>query len=612
MSQIALHLKPLLKSQKFKVILGAIFLGVLSPLAFEPFNFPILGWICIWPLYWAAKQFRNSIPKLIGFGALCSLVLCFAGFHWLMYTMVNFAGLPWILAIIIFIPYSFLLNLKIPLFLMLFGVAHRKKIRSKIGPKWLIVGLVGSLSEVVAPQIFPWYWGNMVAGNKLIVQSADLFGILGITFVYFSITYALFRIAVSILRGRSPTSRIYKLKRKVYWKRTIAMPILLVAVLTYGVIQKARFESIQLDLPKLNVLMLQPNAPLEKAGENKVTESALSRLIREEIPQLADEAYEKSEGRVDLVILPESAIPYFSADDSQLSQLARVYSKDFDLLIRYIAYKFNAEVYFNEIGLGLKPRLEGGQRIVLHNSSALYGRDGQRHSIYHKRILVAFGEYIPLLSIFEGTGLIQFIPEAVRYSRFESGPTAHLLPYTISNSVAKEKIPSGLPLLPEQVWTKEPTDFTRTNFGERVYVPTGGFIPLICYEVLFPQGVRDFFEENTKNPDFLVNITQDKWYGESVESMQHFELGRLRAVETRRALVRSTNSGISGMVDLAGNYAPALVGPTLTAQEAKDFQIFEVPIGNASRTVYSRFGELWLLIPSLAFLVLLIRRKRKR
>ena len=66
----------------------------------------------------------------------------------------------------------------------------------------------------------------------------------------------------------------------------------------------------------------------------------------------------------------------------------------------------------------------------------------------------------------------------------------------------------------------------------------GKFLPLICYEVILPEFVRKFYK--TEMPDFIVNITNDKWYGKTVESYEHLDLARLRSIEFRRWMVRAT------------------------------------------------------------------------
>ncbi len=82
---------------------------------------------------------------------------------------------------------------------------------------------------------------------------------------------------------------------------------------------------------------------------------------------------------------------------------------------------------------------------------------------------------------------------------------------------------------------------------ERDGIPS--FSPLICYEVIFPDDVVDKFG---KRPQWIVNATNDGWYGDSAGPHQHFSQTRLRAIEEGLPLVRAANTGISGVIDPYG------------------------------------------------------------
>ena len=103
------------------------------------------------------------------------------------------------------------------------------------------------------------------------------------------------------------------------------------------------------------------------------------------------------------------------------------------------------------------------------------------------------------------------------------------------------------------------------------------FSPLICYEAIFPGAAVD----GNDRPDWLLNITNDAWYGYTSGPFQHFAIARTRAVEEGLPLVRNGNNGISGVVDPYGRIVrkfaldgvgvldaplPAKLPPTLYAQ----------------------------------------------
>ena len=74
------------------------------------------------------------------------------------------------------------------------------------------------------------------------------------------------------------------------------------------------------------------------------------------------------------------------------------------------------------------------------------------------------------------------------------------------------------------------------------------FKSLICYEVLFSSLVRDHLNRHQELPNFLINITNDSWYGDTSEPHQHLFLSRWRSIEYGIPLVRSANTGISAII----------------------------------------------------------------
>lgn len=110
----------------------------------------------------------------------------------------------------------------------------------------------------------------------------------------------------------------------------------------------------------------------------------------------------------------------------------------------------------------------------------------------------------------------------------------------------------------------------------------------ICYEDIFPGQVRLLMKggKERRIPDVMFNLTDDSWYGNTVEPMEHLALASFRSIEHRRALVRSTTTGISAIVDPAGRL------DLRTGQWTREILVGAVPLMKG-RTFYALAGD-WL------------------
>lgn len=141
--------------------------------------------------------------------------------------------------------------------------------------------------------------------------------------------------------------------------------------------------------------------------------------------------------------------------------------------------------------------------FTLHNSVVVLDQRGAVAATYDKAHLVPFGEYMPFRSVI---GIDKIAAGSVDYS---PGPGLRTL---------------DLPGLPS-------------------------FSPLVCYEAIFPGAVVSGTEPR---PDWLLNLTNDAWYGKTAGPHQHLTMARLRAVEEGLPLVRVTNTGITAAFDAYG------------------------------------------------------------
>ncbi|MCG9881286.1 MAG: apolipoprotein N-acyltransferase [Bacteroidia bacterium] len=107
--------------------------------------------------------------------------------------------------------------------------------------------------------------------------------------------------------------------------------------------------------------------------------------------------------------------------------------------------------------------------------------------------------------------------------------------------------------------------------------------PIICYESVFPEFVASYVK---KGADVLCILTNDGWWGNTPGYKQHFDFGRLRAIENRRAIARAANTGISGFIDRDGSIIKA------SNYWEKDVLRSSVPI-YLEETFYSKYGD-WL------------------
>ena len=186
-------------------------------------------------------------------------------------------------------------------------------------------------------------------------------------------------------------------------------------------------------------------------------------------------------------------------------------------------------------------RAEGqGETLRLWNSLHAIDPGGQIVATYDKAHLVPFGEYVPLRGILP---IDKLTYGAVDYS---AGPG----PRTLA-------VPGA---------------------------PTVG--PLICYEAIFPGAVAD----PAARPAWLLNVTNDAWFGVSSGPHQHFASARMRAVEEGLPLVRAANTGISGVIDAYGRVTARLgLGREGVLQAA-------LPAGLGGPTLFGRAGNLIALV----------------
>jgi apolipoprotein N-acyltransferase len=200
-------------------------------------------------------------------------------------------------------------------------------------------------------------------------------------------------------------------------------------------------------------------------------------------------------------------------------------------------------------------QIERGRPDRFFNSAFLVRADGTTGGVYRKMHLVPFGEYVPFQRL-----LFFAAPLTEQAGTFSPGLNPELLPVD----------------------------------GHRLSVA-------ICYEVVYPDLVRQFVAAGS---ELLTTITNDAWFGQTSAPVQHFQQAAMRAIENGRYLVRSANTGISGIVDPYGR----VIAETPIFQSA-------VLVGEArflrTSTFFSRHGDVLAYASVVATLVLLVVASRR-
>ncbi len=344
-------------------------------------------------------------------------------------------------------------------------------------------------SELAYPLLFPWYTGAQTHTVPLLMQLADLGGPIAIGLALAGGSLALAEPFWARL-DRRPIDR-----RRVL--AALAGPAILVG---YGAVRLPMVDRAMAAAPSAKVGLVQGNMGLmgsEHRDPRPLHRDATLRLEAEEHP--------------DLIVWSEAAIAYpFSEEHLSLMMHDTVLRDPYDRTgARAIKTPVLTGVILDRTPpLPLGQRRKKGDHPLFFNSAVLAEPDGRIDGAYDKTYLLAFGEYIPF-----GDWFPQLYEMSPNSGQLSKGSSIEAIPFT-QNGVAHK------------------------------------ITTLICYEDILPGFVNGAVRHG--DPDLLVNLTNDAWFGKSTEPTIHLALAKFRAVEHHRFLVRATNTGVSAWIDAAG------------------------------------------------------------
>jgi apolipoprotein N-acyltransferase len=400
---------------------------------------------------------------------------------------------------------------------------------------------------------FPWNaFGYTLVTPLWLAQGASLVGLWGLTFL----AVAVYASPAVLADDRAVT--------RYPWLAPALSAVVIAALAVYGALRLAETPTSYVEGVRLRIM--QPNLQQDDKFNYSRKQEVMSRYLA--LSQRASAVHPAGLGGVTHLIWPESAFPFFLTREADaLAQIAALLPQGTVLIT----------------GAVRPPDAAPGAGVTrAYNSIYVIDHDGSILSVYDKVHLVPFGEYLPFQPLLERVGLMQL--------------------------------------------TKVIGGFIAGEHRRDQHVPGApDFLPLICYEIIFPSDAvprREqpgwlydhvgrhlywpFVAGNGERPAWLLNLTNDGWFGASAGPYQHFQQARVRAIEEGLPLVRAANTGISAVVDPLGRVVASL---PLGVEGVLDARLPQ-PI---APTLYARAGDsLAGLIVVLALVPILWSRRRGR
>ncbi len=295
-------------------------------------------------------------------------------------------------------------------------------------------------------------------------------------------------------------------------------------------------------------LLVQPNISQDVLNDPAMYEANFQRAAR-----LSGQV---QPGRGDLVLWPESGVPWYLADGYPERYYFDTYAADPKLARERIGRIIGKESLLLTGAVDLE--FQNGRPVGARNAITAIDGTGQLRGSYDKAHLVPYGEYVPLRWLLEPLGIARFVPGDIE---FWPGPG--------------------------------PRTLDLGKFGK------AGM--LVCYEVIFSGQVTD----RAHRPDYLFNPSNDGWYG-AWGPPQHLAQARLRAIEEGLPLLRSTTTGISAVVDADGKVIQSI--PLNRAGVIAG----RLPPAHAP-TLFARWGNMLVLLwGTVLFAVSAVASRRRR
>jgi len=461
--------------------------------------------IALVPLLFLARV--EATPRrrfLYGLAAgLCHFIL---QLYWIVLVLGRYGGLPCFFSYPAMVLLALYMALYVAVFVVVTGAMLRRWQPTTV--LWTVPVLWVGLDwlRLVMFSGFPWMdLGYGMWQTPLLLQSADVFGHHFLTFLIVFVNSAIFLLVSKSGRDNGGDRRL------LVAGVTVA---LLAVVIVYGGFRSSSLKKVISQGEKIGVGLVQGNIDQSEKWAPALQQRTMDIYLGRS-RQLLQKPLSP-----DLIIWPETALPFFPSQSELFSAVPRL-AREHGVAV------VTGSPWFEVV--------DADKRLFnLYNSAFVLSPSGQYSGRYSKSHLVPFGEYVPLKRF-----LFFLAPLVEAVGDFTPGK--------IEKPLVAQKARCGI---------------------------------LICYESIFPDIARKWVDNGA---NLLVNLTNDAWYGRSSAPYQSMAMSVLRAVESRRSLVRAANTGISGFVDPLGR-VKASSAIFVDWAESRDVVLLD------HKSFYSRYG----------------------
>jgi apolipoprotein N-acyltransferase len=560
----------LILKNKFKTFFISFLGGILYSFGFPSFisyqetslilsNLGLFIFIFQLPFPFVIKSKENEIKFKIFALSLISFSIGFNtfGFYWIPETLKLFGDINF--------PFNFILSQLFSLFILphywvyllfLFIIfKFKKKFFNSIENSNFLVNsiplflaLLLTLLENIVPQQFPAHIGHTWLKLKPYLSYAPYFG----SPIYSFISYLLIFGIIQNLK--------FKKDNKFF---SLNPSIVLALILITGNFFKPLKNTSALEAEKkINIRIVQANignflkSTLEKQGHINNLNDVINKYR-----ELSLKDSNLISFKPDLIIWPETAFPFTFSTLDLINQTVNIPDQ-----FQKIKNKFDAHLLiggYDSLDINSRNDFEN-----VFNAAIFLDLKNNKSNVYHKHLLIPFGETLPF-----GNFLNKIIGEYIdNISYFATGETFPIF---------------------ETKWDTQ-------------------FSVAICYEILFFNFIRSYLNaEKSKQPDFLINLTNDSWYGQTAEPDQHLFLTKWRALEFQLPVIRSTNTGISTIIYPDGRESDRILLDTEGILDVK----LSIPT-ESKPTLFQKYGltgllmvVLFLFLPFYLLYTYLVRTK---